>query len=83
MSCIAQINAALKKAGTHHVLQRDRSGYYYLRMADGHPPGTRWIECSIYVWRLEADDFNFAAEDINEAFVRAKLPAPLTLQVTA
>jgi hypothetical protein len=78
LSCIRRINTALTKAGAPHRLHRSRQGYYYLYLIDGAPSGP-CVEYSNYVWRLDPEDYEMTARDINHAYQRAGLAAPITL----
>lgn len=72
--CITAINRALARVRPciTERLYRSPAGYYYLSGGD--------VFCSIYVFALDPEDFNFAAKDINDAFRAAGKEAPLLLR---
>ena len=77
--CIERINKQLKKVG-HRLVRNLRGGSYYYLTRDSAGIGAT-VDCSIYAYSLEPTqkDFEFAASEINEAFVRAGRTAPIDI----
>ena len=71
--CIDRINAQLKPIG-YRLVRNVRGGSYYYLIGPS-------VECSIYAYSLAPtqEDFEFAASDINKAFVDAGQTAPISL----
>lgn len=70
-SCISRINAALTAAGVAERLVRNLRGGSYYYVTGGE------IQCSIYAYRLDPEDYPSTAADVNAAFIAAGRPAPI------
>lgn len=66
MTTIKRVNATLKRAGRVERLVRNPVGYYYL--INGVEQG---VECSIYAFHLDENDYDFAIAEVNDALKRA------------